>query len=82
MILAAQGEGLGTCCVGSFDEKEVRETVNAPNNFEVLLLLALSYTKENLDMAGKLLYLTRPRKSLSEIVSEEEFGMPLAAKQA
>jgi nitroreductase len=36
MILTAQAEGLGTCCVGSFDEKEVRETVNAPDNFEVI----------------------------------------------
>jgi nitroreductase len=40
MILTAESEGLSTCCVGSFDEKEVRETLKVPDNFEVLLLLA------------------------------------------
>lgn len=29
MILTAQEEGLGTCCVGSFDEAEVRQAVGA-----------------------------------------------------
>jgi hypothetical protein len=46
------------------------------------LLLALGYTKEKLDVAGKLLHLARTRKSLSEIASEEEFGKHLAAKQS
>ena len=35
MILTAQADGLGTCCVGSFDEKKVHQTVKAPDNFEV-----------------------------------------------
>lgn len=79
MVLTAQSEGLGTCCVGSFDKKEVHETVKAPGNFEVLLLLAVGYAKDKLDVTRKLLHLTSPRKGLSEVTSEEEFGKPLAA---
>jgi nitroreductase len=82
MVLTAQSEGLGTCCVGSFDEKEVHETVKAPYNFEVLLLLAVGYAKDKPDVTRKLLHLTRPRKSISEVTSEEEFGNPLAATKA
>jgi nitroreductase len=74
MVLTAQAEGLGTCCVGSFDEPEVHQLVKAPSNFEVLLLLAVGYPKEKLDVARKLLLLQRPRKNLSEVASQEEFG--------
>lgn len=74
MILTAENEGLSTCCVGSFDEKEVRQTVNTPSNFEVLLLLAVGYSREKLDLSGKLLHLVRARKNLSEVASEETFG--------
>lgn len=81
MVLTAESEGLSTCCVGSFDEKEVRETVKAPNNFEVLLLLAVGYTREKLDLTRKLVRLARPRKVLSEVASEEEFGKHLTPKK-
>jgi nitroreductase len=81
MVLTAQAEGLGTCCVGSFDEKEVHQTVKAPDNFEVLLLLAVGYPKEKLDVTGKLLHLARPRKSLSEVASQEEFGKKYEAQK-
>src|SRR5208283_4901557 len=66
MILTATSEGLSTCCVGSFDEKKVKETLKVPNNFEVLLLLAVGYSQEKLDLSSKLLHLVRPRKPLSE----------------
>ena len=82
MILTAQSEGLGTCCVGSFDEKEVRHTVKAPENYKVILMLAVGYPKGKLDVASKLLHLARPRKSLSQVTSQEEFGKPLAPQSA
>ena len=82
MILTAQAEGLGTCCVGSFDEAEVRQTVKAPDNFEVILLLAVGYPKEKLDITGKILHQMRPRKSFSQVTSEETFGNPLTAQKA
>jgi nitroreductase len=81
MILTAVSEGLSTCCVGSFDEKEVAETLNVPSNFEVLLLLAIGYSREKLDLSSKLLHLVRSRKKLSEVASEETFGKNFAAQK-
>jgi nitroreductase len=81
MILVAQAEGLGTCCVGSFDEPEVRHTVKAPDNWEVVVMLAVGYPKEKLDVASKLLHLARPRKSPSEVASQEEYGKKYEAKK-
>jgi nitroreductase len=77
MILTAINEGLGTCCVGSFDEKQVASLLKVPDNFEVLLLLAVGYTKEKLDLSSKLLRLVRRRKILSEVASLEEYGKRL-----
>ena len=82
MILTAVSEGLSTCCVGSFDEKEVKETVNAPSNFEVLLLLAVGYSREKLDLSGKLLHLGRARKKLSDVASKETFGKHIVSQKA
>jgi nitroreductase len=77
IILTAINEGLGTCCVGSFDEKQVASLLKVPDNFEVLLLLAVGYTKEKLDLSSKLLRLVRRRKILSEVASLEEYGKRL-----
>jgi nitroreductase len=81
MVLTAQAEGLGTCCVGSFDEAKVKQTVKAPDNYEVIMMLAVGYSKGKLDVANKFLHLMRPRKSLSDVVSEETFGKPYVANK-
>jgi nitroreductase len=81
MILTATSEGLGTCCVGSFNEKEVKAALKVPENFEVLLLLAVGYAREKLDLSSKLLRLVRTRKTLSEIASEETFGQHLTPEK-
>jgi nitroreductase len=81
MVLTAASEGLSTCCVGSFDEKEVKAAVEVPSNFEVLLLLAVGYSREKLDLSSKLLHLIRSRKSLSEVASEETFGKHLVPQK-
>ena len=81
MVLTATSEGLSTCCVGSFEEKEVKETVKVPDNFEVLLLLAVGYAGEKLDLSSKLLHLMRSRKTLSEVASEETFGQHLVPQK-
>jgi nitroreductase len=67
MVLTAISEGLSSCCVGSFDEKEVKATVEVPENSEVLLLLAIGYSAEKLDLSSKVLHLMRLRKTLSEL---------------
>src|SRR3989304_9411045 len=46
MVLTAVSEGLGTCCVGSFTEKDIKAVVKVPEKFEVLMLLAVGYAKE------------------------------------
>jgi nitroreductase len=81
MILAAVAEGLGTCCVGSFNEKEVAALLKVPDDYEVLLMLTVGYPKEKFDLTSKLNNLIRPRKLLSEVVSVEEFGNKLVPKK-
>ncbi|MEM2056996.1 MAG: nitroreductase family protein [Thermoproteota archaeon] len=74
MVLAATAEGLGTCWVGSFNEKEVKEMLKIPDDYRVVALLALGYPRKKMDIQGRILHLIRRRKNLKEIVSFEEFG--------
>ncbi|MFH7882160.1 MAG: nitroreductase family protein [Candidatus Aenigmatarchaeota archaeon] len=74
MILAAVSLGLGTCWVGSFDEKEVKKLLKIPEKFEIVALIALGYEKKKIDLQGKFLHLIRRRKELKEIASFNEFG--------
>ncbi len=74
MVLTAVSEGLGTCCVGSFNEKDVKATLKVPDNFEVLVMIAVGFPREKLDLSSKLLRLVRTKKVISEVASEEEFG--------
>jgi nitroreductase len=80
MVLAATGEGLGTCWVGSFDEDQVRELLRIPRNFKVIVLLAVGYAREKVDLAGKNVRLVRKRKTLDEIASFEECGQRFVAQ--
>jgi nitroreductase len=74
MVLAATGEGLGTCWIGSFDENKVRAVLKIPKNLRVVVLLALGYPSGKEGLGSKVLRLVRKRKSLDEIVSIEEYG--------
>jgi len=75
MVLTATGEGLGTCWIGSFKERQVKEMLRVPENLTVVSLLALGYPKSNRrDLLGKMIKLIRKKKSLKEIVSFEEYG--------
>jgi nitroreductase len=81
MILTAVAEGLGTCCVGSFNEKEVAALLKVPDDYEVLLIVTIGYPKEKFDLTSKLNHLVRPRKLLSEVASVEEFGKKLVPEK-
>jgi nitroreductase len=81
MVLTAVSLGLGTCCVGSFNEKDVKTTLKIPDNFEVLVMLAVGYLGNHVDLSSKLLNLVRTRKTLSEVASEEEFGKRLVPQK-
>jgi nitroreductase len=81
MVLTAVNEGLGTCYVGSFNEADVKILLKVPDNFEVLMMLTIGYSKEKLDLSSKLLQLVRSRKIVSEVASEEEFGKSFVPKK-
>ncbi len=81
MVLTAVSEGLSTCCVGSFNEKEVKAALNVPEKFEVLLLLTVGYPRDKIDLSSKILHLMRSRKTLSEVASEETFDKPLVPQK-
>lgn len=67
LILAARAEGLGTCWIGSFSNKEVKKILNIPEDVNVVAITPLGYPKdENFGEPG-------PRKPLSEIVSIDHF---------
>lgn len=65
LVLQARAEGLGTCWIGAFYEEEVKALLGVPAGAKVLALTPLGYPAES--------PAARPRKPLSEIVSEERF---------
>lgn len=82
MILTATSEGLGTCCVGSFNERDVASLLRIPETLEVLLLITVGYVREKFDMTGKISNFVRKRKSLKNIVSIEEYGKSYSKRVA
>jgi nitroreductase len=77
MVIAATGEGIGTCWIGSFDEEKVKDLLKIPNNFSVVALIAMGYPKEKFDLARLATKLIK-KKKLEEIANSEEFGKPLS----
>ena len=43
LMLAAEGEGIGTCCLASFDREKLMALLNIPEDTEPLLVIALGY---------------------------------------
>ena len=74
MVLAATGEGLGTCWIGYFNEKTIREMLKIPSRLRIVALLALGYSKEKTDITAKFAHLIRPTKKLDKIAYLDEFG--------
>ncbi len=77
LVLAATGEGFGTCWIGSFNEKTIRETLKIPNRLKIVALLALGYPKEKLNITAKLAHFMRPRKKLERIAYLDEYDQKL-----
>ena len=74
LVLAATGEGLGTCWIGTFNEKDIKEMLKIPSHLKVVALLALGYPKKKLDILAKIVHLLRPKKKLEKIAYLEEYG--------
>jgi nitroreductase len=65
MILAAANEGLGTCWVGAFVEKDVKKILKIPDTVRVVALTPLGYPAE--------IPKDRGRKLLEDIVSYDKY---------
>lgn len=74
MVLAATGEGLGTCWIGSFDEGQLKQLLKIPERFKVVALLALGYPRKKIDLTRKLTHSIIRRKGTDKIVSYDEYG--------
>ncbi len=46
IMLGAAEKGLGGCMIGSIDRDKLREVLSIPARYEILLILALGYPKE------------------------------------
>ena len=66
MILVARELGLGTCWIGAFDEKKVKEALGIPTDIRVVALFPLGYPAEAKGVATE-------RKPLEEIVHYEHW---------
>jgi nitroreductase len=83
MVLAATGEGLGTCWIGSFDENKVRETLKIPKHLRVIVLLALGYPTGKESLTSRIIHaLIGKRRPLEKIISMEEYGKAYRKTQA
>lgn len=65
LILAAEGQGMGTCWIGWFDEQKARDALGVPAEARVVALTPLGYPDEEPS--------ARPRKSLSEICRKDRW---------
>lgn len=66
LMLKAQEEGLGTCWIGAFEEKEVKPLLGIPDDVRVLALTPLGFPDEEPKDRG--------RKPLEEIISYEKYS--------
>lgn len=67
LTLAARAEGLGTCWIGSFDNRGIKQYLKVPKQFEIVALTPLGYPEGNPFVE------TSDRLSLAELVCDEEW---------
>ena len=65
IILAALDFGVGSCIIGMFDDKDIRDNISIPANETPSLLISLGYISEDSTPSEEYHY---KRKSLDEIV--------------
>jgi nitroreductase len=67
LILAARAEGLGTCWIGAFDNRTVKQLLGVPREWDVVAVTPLGYP------AGDEFRETEKRKKLDDIVSYDAY---------
>ncbi|MFH1074875.1 MAG: nitroreductase family protein [Candidatus Firestonebacteria bacterium] len=63
LLLAAAGEGLGTCWIGAFNPEIARKVLGIPEKINIIAMTPLGYPAE--------VPAAKPRKELKEIIHEE-----------
>jgi nitroreductase len=66
MALAAVDQGLGSCWIGAFSQKNVKKILGVPDEYRVDALLPIGYSKQVREKS--------PRKSIAEIVCYDRFS--------
>lgn len=74
IVLAATELGIGTCYIGWFNVRKLKNLLRIPREYDIALLLALGYPVEASTDEGIGGIAPRPRKSLGKIVSYNRFG--------
>lgn len=69
LVLAARNEGLGSCWIGAFHDKEVKRILNVPDDVDVVMVVPLGYPTSDSAFTDNFY-----RKSLKEICFFEEYG--------
>lgn len=67
LILAATEMGLGTCWIGAFKEKLVKDILGVPENIRVVAITPIGYPNPRFETPK------RGRKSIAEIVCYEKY---------
>jgi nitroreductase len=65
IVLQAVHEGLGTCCITTFDEQDVREILTVPFSMRVVMLILIG----NADATPE----PTPRKTLKQITGKDHW---------
>ncbi len=76
LVLAATDKGLGTCWIGGFNEKKVKEILEIPKDINVVALTPLGYPAEKKHFAGKLaktVVQSKKRKSLDKMIHNNKW---------
>ena len=78
LMLAAEGEGLATCCLGSFDANTIKSLLSLDETVEPLLVIAIGYPDQRsrvVDMMTDVKYyedsdgcLCVPKRTLEEVL--------------
>jgi nitroreductase len=70
LILSATAKGLGTCWIGSFNEKKIKSILAIPPRIRIIALTPIGYEKQNKNLSARVrstIVQSVKRKSLTEI---------------
>jgi nitroreductase len=70
LMLAAWGEGVGSCWVGGLDRPKIKELLGIPETAELVTVIPFGYPSET-EMGKK-----KVRKRLEKIAYRERYGQP------